>query len=133
MIHGMRCCETILIILCFSLELSASGNTRSSIALQSTPELNAFVYGFPGVSLSILEAAETQAAWILGDCPLDLMPSSGESLAPPLPPLLFHRKLRQPVPNGLRRIGHHFAVVVPVLLRNHRRPVMQQSQCTALV
>ena len=69
------CRETILVAslsLCFSLELSASGNTQSSIALQSTPVLKVFIYGFPGLSSSVVQGAKTEAASILRGVPMHL-------------------------------------------------------------
>jgi hypothetical protein len=71
----MMCRETILVTslsLCFSLKLSASGNKQSSIAVQSTPELKLFVYGFPGLSSPVVQAAETEAASILRGVPIQL-------------------------------------------------------------
>jgi hypothetical protein len=71
----MMCREMILVAslsFCLSLELSASGNTQASIALQSTPELKVFVYGFSGLSRSVVQGAEAEAASILGGVPIQL-------------------------------------------------------------
>lgn len=51
---------------------SASGNTQSSIAPQSTPELKVFLYSFPGLSSLVLQGAQAEAASILRGVPIQL-------------------------------------------------------------
>jgi hypothetical protein len=52
--------------------LAMPGRAQSSVGLQSTPKLNVFVYGFPGISAWILQAAEAEATRILRPASIDL-------------------------------------------------------------
>lgn len=144
MIDGMMCRETILVAslsLCFSLELGASGNAQSSIALQSTPELKVFVYGFPGLSTSVVQAAETEAAWILGgvlrelkwiDCTSSVLPSSCQ--LPQVPADLIIRFLPRALPQasatalGIAGLSGDYATAFIfydriMAVRTHTRPL----------
>jgi hypothetical protein len=75
MIRAMTCRETILLAslaIWFSLALTADSNAQPLLALQSTPKLNVFVYGFLGLSPSVIQGAETEAARMLGRVPIEL-------------------------------------------------------------
>jgi hypothetical protein len=86
MIHGMKCRETIPLAsfsIWFSLALTAGSNAQSLIALQSTPKLNVFVYGFPRLSRSVVQGAETEAVRMLGPVPIGLKWVDCTSRVPP--------------------------------------------------
>lgn len=85
MIHGMKYCPTILI----ALILTVPANAQSLLALQSTPTLRVFVYGFPGFSPWVLGVAENEAMRLLRpaqielkwiDCTSRVLPASCRSL-----------------------------------------------------
>ena len=104
--------HTILIAslsLCLSLAVSASasGKTRPSIALQSTPEWKVFVYGFPGLSSPVVKGAETEADSILRastihlqwiDCTSPVLPSPCQ--LPQAPTDLIIRFIAKPLPQA---------------------------------
>lgn len=75
MIHGMYCRKTIPVaslFVLFCLILSASAKDHPRLALQSTPTLEVFVYGFPGLSPKIVQDAESEADRILRPVPIRL-------------------------------------------------------------
>ena len=86
MIQGMKRRETILLAslsIWFCLALTAASNAQSLIALQSTPKLNVFVYGFPTLSQSVVRGAETEAVRMLGPVPIGLKWIDCTSRVPP--------------------------------------------------
>src|SRR5690242_8152099 len=64
MIPGMMCREKIIFAPISAL-LYLGLTAESSLALQSTPTLNVFVYSFAGLSPWVLEGAESEAARML--------------------------------------------------------------------
>lgn len=59
-------CKNVLSLVPPLLFLSLPGPTKAaSLALQSTPEISVFVYGFPGLSSWTVESAESAAADLL--------------------------------------------------------------------
>ena len=86
MIHGMKCRETILLAsfsIGFSLALTAGSSAQSLIALQSTPKLNVFMYGFPALSPSVVQGAEAEAGRMLRRVPIELKWIDCTSRVPP--------------------------------------------------
>lgn len=68
MIHGMYCRKMTLVAslsVLFSLALNASAKGHPRLGFQSTPTLEVFVYGFPGLSTSLLQEAEAETDRIL--------------------------------------------------------------------
>jgi hypothetical protein len=75
MIHGMYCRKTIPVAslsVLFCLIPSASAKAHPRLGFQSTPTLEVFVYGFPGLSSLLLEQAESEADRILRPVPIRL-------------------------------------------------------------
>ncbi|HEY7307395.1 MAG TPA: hypothetical protein VH601_24940 [Bryobacteraceae bacterium] len=56
----------------FLFWLSSTCGNAESLALQSTPTIDVFVYAFPGFSSWILEGAETEAARVLRPARIEL-------------------------------------------------------------
>lgn len=72
MIRGMKRSKSnllrpILGVLCLVLSADAS-----SLPLQSTPEIDVMVYGFPALSPSLLRSTESEAALLLRPAPMKL-------------------------------------------------------------
>jgi hypothetical protein len=75
MIHDMTYRQAILfapVSIWFSLGLSAPGNAHSRLAPQSTPKLRVFVSGFPHLSASVLQDAESEAVRLLRPAQIQL-------------------------------------------------------------
>jgi hypothetical protein len=71
MIPGMMCRKKIIFVPISAL-LCLALTSESSLALQSTPTLNVFVYCFPGLSSWVLEGAESEAMRILHPLGIEL-------------------------------------------------------------
>jgi hypothetical protein len=56
---------------CAAAQGSSVSDSRS-IALQSSPRLNVFIYGFPALSPSVVQGAETEAMRMLGPVSIEL-------------------------------------------------------------
>ena len=75
MIPGMTCRKmtlTAALSAWVSVVLSTPANAQSSLAVQSIPTLKVFVYGFPGLSPSVVQQAEPEAARILRAVSIEL-------------------------------------------------------------
>ena len=104
----MYCRKTILVAslsVLFSLAPSASAKAHPRLDFQSTPTLEVFVYGFPGLSPSILREAEAEADFILRPVPIRLdwincisRPLTPSCFSPQLPADLTVRLLPKALP-----------------------------------
>jgi hypothetical protein len=116
MIRGMTSRHTILTALLsvwLSLGLTAPVRAQSLIALQSTPTLKVFVYGFPRLSPSVVQDAEREATrmlrtvsieWKWINCTSRVLSES--CLSPQLPADLTIRFLPKALPEAsVRALG----------------------------
>lgn len=76
MIHGMNGRTLLFFVapltLWSSLAPSASTSAQTGIGLQFTPTVKVFVYGFPGLSPTVLQGAEAEATRLLRHLPIRL-------------------------------------------------------------